>query len=110
MCLTQTEILFNELFDKANKKMDGLIILGNYRSKKLNYFGKKRCFKAIDLYKQGLAIFPNHWQSLFFVGKLYQVLKQNNTALDYFEKALDIQRFNFSLLQEASLAAMHLGL
>jgi tetratricopeptide (TPR) repeat protein len=57
-----------------------------------------------------LQIAPNHFQSLFFLGKIYQRMEKYEAALSYLERALEIERENFSIPQEASLVAMHLNL
>jgi tetratricopeptide (TPR) repeat protein len=110
MNLNDKEILFNSLYGQACKTMEGLIILNNYKTKSPGFFGKKRINKAIQLFDQALEVFPQHWQSLFFIGKLYQRLQQHEKAMEFLDRALELQRFNHALLQEASLEAMHLEL
>jgi tetratricopeptide (TPR) repeat protein len=110
MNLNERQELFKIIFEKANKEMKGLIVLGDYRRRRLNFFQKKRCVKAINIFNEGLELFPGHWQSLFFVGKLYQAMGQNEKALNYFENTLQHERFNHVVLQEAPLAAMQEGL
>jgi tetratricopeptide (TPR) repeat protein len=88
--------------------MEGLILLDGYRPKGIGFLGRRSANRAIEQFKQALAIIPEHFQSLFFIGKLYQRLKDYENALTYFETALQYEHSNHSLPQEASLVAMHL--
>lgn len=108
--MTEQQITeFNLLYQKACDKMKGLIILGDYRPKRIGFFEKLRANKAITYFEQTLSIYPEHFQSLFFLGKLYQRLGDYNKALLYFEEALKMEQANHHTAQEASLVAMHLN-
>lgn len=99
---------FNAAYDLARKKMKGLVILENYRPGKMNFFEKFRAKSAIKMFEKALKIHPEHWPSLFFVGKLYQRMGLHEKSLFHFESALSLEHENHSLPQEAALAAMHL--
>ncbi|WP_161595844.1 tetratricopeptide repeat protein [Flavobacterium pectinovorum] len=90
--------------------MEGIVILENYRPKKIGFFEKRRAKKSIRHFENALAIFPEHFPSLFFIGKIYQRFGEYEKALLYFEKALEIEKENYNLPQEASLVAMDLNL
>lgn len=110
MNLTDEQInQFNQYYDDACKKMKGIIILESYRPKAIGFFEKIKANKAIRLFEKALQIFPDHFPSLFFIGKIYQRLAQYDKSLLYFERALEFEKQNYSLPQEASLVAMHLG-
>jgi tetratricopeptide (TPR) repeat protein len=98
----------NSLYKQGCSKMKGLILLNGYRPQAIGFFERRRANKAIELFKQVVAAFPDHFQSLLFIGKLYQRLKEYEKALHYFEIALKFEHTNHSLPQEASLMAMHL--
>jgi tetratricopeptide (TPR) repeat protein len=100
---------FNSLYQLACDKMKGLIILEDYRPKALGFFEKSRAKKAIRYFEQALAIFPDHWQSLFLLGKLYQRFGDYDKSLSYFENSLELEQTNHSIPQEASIVAMHLN-
>jgi len=101
---------FNLQYALATKKMNGILISDSYRPKCLSFFEKMRARKAIKHFNNALAIAPKHWQSLFFIGKIYQRLADYEKALSYMEKALEYENSNFNILQEASLVAMNLNL
>jgi tetratricopeptide (TPR) repeat protein len=108
--MTDKEIeKFNSLYQQACKKMKGLIILEGYRPKRIGFFDKLRANKAIKYFDQALSIYPEHFQSLFFLGKLYQRLGTYEQALTYFDTALKLEQTNHNIPQEASLVAMHLN-
>ena len=110
MNLTNHEINdFNREYKIASQKIDGIIILDNYRPKKISFFEKLRAKKSIKHFERALKIMPEHFASLFFLGKIYQRLEEYEKSLVYFEKALEFEKENYSLPQEASLVAMHLN-
>jgi tetratricopeptide (TPR) repeat protein len=100
---------FNFLYGQGCKKMKGLLITENYRPSRIGFFGKVRANKAIKYFDQALAIYPEHFQSLFFIGKLYQRLRDYEKALTSFESALKFEHSDDNLPQEASIIAMHLN-
>ena len=102
-------VIFNALYQQACDKMEGLIILEGYYPKKAGFFEKLRIRKAIMYFNQALSIYPEHYQSLFFVGKLYQRLAEYNKSLTYFERAIQLEHVNHNIPQEASIVAMHLN-
>jgi tetratricopeptide (TPR) repeat protein len=106
--MTQTEI-FNLHYTEACKQQKGLILLGDYRPRRIGFFRKIKVKKAINTFEKALAIFPDHFQSLFFIGKLYQRVGDYEKSLQYLETALGIEKENPNLPQEASLVAMHLN-
>lgn len=111
MNLTDGQIAkLNSLYGHACKKMKDLIILNEYKPKKAGFFERRRANKAISLFEQVLSITPEHFQSLFFIAKLYQRLGNYQKALKYFETALEYEHTNYGLFQEVSLVAMHLHL
>jgi tetratricopeptide (TPR) repeat protein len=100
---------FNQLYEQACNKMKGLVILEGYRPKGIGFFDKLRANKAIKYFDQALSIYPDHFQSLFFLGKLYQRLGNYEQALSYFDTALKLEQTNHNIPQEASLVAMNLN-
>jgi tetratricopeptide (TPR) repeat protein len=109
--MTQDRIeLFNFYYKKACKAQEGIIILDEYRPANLGFFGKLKAKKAIKLFEMALEIFPDHFQSLLFVGKIYQRLKDYEKSLKYLEAATEHEKENHMAPQEASLVAMHLNL
>ena len=110
MGLTNEQIeRFNSLYQQACDKMKGLVILEDYRPKGIGFFEKLRANKAIKYFHEALSIYPDHFQSLFLLGKLHQRLKDYEQALQYFDAALKLELTNHNIPLEASLVAMHLN-
>ena len=111
MNLTDEQVgKFNSLFLKGTKSAQGLIILGSNRPSKVSLFDRYRIEKSIKIFLKCLEFVPNHWQSMFFLGKLYQRLGQHQNALDYFDKAIKIEESDYVIPQEASIEAGQLQL
>lgn len=110
MNLTNQQIAdFNNAYQKACNKMKGIAILEGYRPSGIGFFEKIRANKAIKYFEIALAIEPNNYQSLFFLGKIYQRLGEYNKSLGLLEKAMQFEKENHYLPLEASLVAMHLN-
>lgn len=101
---------FNRLYSKACTLSKGIAILEGYRPKRIGFFERIRANRSIKYFNLALAIYPQHFASLFFLGKIYQRLADYNRSLLYFEQALKFEKANPNLPQEASIVAMHLGL
>lgn len=99
---------FNDLFEKAGKRQEGLILLDGYHRKKLNESEKLKLEESIMDLKKCLDIIPNHWQSMMLIAKALQRLERHSEALEQLEAALKIELENHSIAVEASLEAMHL--
>jgi Flp pilus assembly protein TadD len=65
--------------------------------------------KAISLFEQALAIKPDNWASMWALGKIYQRMGDDATALEWFTKAHRIEPTKPDIIREASLCAMNLG-
>lgn len=110
MNLTDQQIAdFNNAYQKACDKMKGIVILDGYRPSGIGFFEKFRANKAIKYFEEALAIEPNHYQSLFFLGKIYQRFGEYEKSLALLEKAMQLEKENHNLPLEASLVAMHLN-
>lgn len=99
---------FNEIFERAGKRQEGLIFLDGYQRKKLNESEKRRLEEAIKDFQKCLDIVPSHWQSMMLMAKALQRLERHSEALEQLETALKIELENHSIPLEASLEAMHL--
>jgi len=99
---------FNEIFERAAKRQDGLVFLDGYKRKSLSASDKLRLEESIEGFKKCLEIFPSHWQSLFFMAKALQRLERHPEALEQLEAAFNIELQNHTIPMEASLEAMHL--
>lgn len=110
MNLTNQQVSeFNAAYELACRKMKGLVILEEYRKNEMNFFERIRAKKAIKAFEQALLIYPEHWASMLFLGKIYQRMNMHEKSLAYFESALKFEHENHNIPQEASLAAMHLN-
>jgi tetratricopeptide (TPR) repeat protein len=110
MNLTDQQIaVFNDKYQKACDKMEGIVILENYRPSGIGFFEKIRAKKAIKYFEEALEIEPNHYQSLFFLGKIYQRFGEYDKSLSLFEKVMQLEKENHNSPLEASLVAMHLN-
>jgi tetratricopeptide (TPR) repeat protein len=99
---------FNEIFERAGKRQEGLILLDGYRRKQLNSSEKMRLEESIKDFQKCLEIVPNHWQSMVLMAKAFQRLEKHNEALEQLELAFHSEKENHTIPMEASLEAMHL--
>lgn len=99
---------FNEIFERAGKKQEGLILLDRYRSKKLNESEKLKLEESVKDFKKCLEIVPEHWQSMVLMSKAFQRLEKHQDALEQLELAFKLELENHIIPMEASLEAMHL--
>lgn len=110
MSLTENQISnFNKYYEKGCSLQKGIILLDGYKPRSLGFFEKIRAKKALKSFEAALEIYPESWQSLFFIGKIYQRMKEYQKSLSYIEKAMTYENQNHVLFQEASLVAMHLN-
>jgi tetratricopeptide (TPR) repeat protein len=110
MNLTENQISeFNTYYNNGCSLQKGIILLDGYKPKNLGFFEKMRAKKALKSFEKALEIYPESWQSLFFIGKIYQRMREFQKSLSYIEKAMVFEKENHVLPQEASLVAMHLN-
>lgn len=100
---------YNNLYKKATDLIQGLIILHENMEKSLNWFQKRKVNKSIILFKKCIDLNPDSWNSMWLIGKAYQVLDDRNSALMWFEKAFEVQSQNPDVAREATLMALGLG-
>ena len=111
MNLTEQQISdFNTAYNNGCKKMEGIVILDDYRPNSIGFFEKIKAKKAIKYFEEALAIFPESFQCLFFLGKIYQRTGNYSKSLACFELAMEYEKENHFIPLEASLVAMNLNL
>lgn len=99
---------FNEIFERAGKRQEGLILLDGYHRKQVNSSEKVRLEESIKDFQKCLEIVPNHWQSMVLMAKAFQRLERHSEALEQLELAFNTEKENHTIPMEASLEAMHL--
>lgn len=99
---------FNEIFERAGKKQEGLILLDGYQKKELKESDKLKLEESIKDFKKCLEIVPEHWQSMILMSKALQRLERHKEALEQLEFAFKLELENHIIPMEASLEAMHL--
>lgn len=99
---------FNELFERAGKRQEGLILLDGHHHKQPNPSEKVRLEDSIKDFQKCLEIVPNHWQSMVLMAKAFQRLERHYEALELLELAFNTEKENYTIPMEASLEAMHL--
>jgi tetratricopeptide (TPR) repeat protein len=99
---------FNEIFEQAGKKQEGLIFLDGYRKKELKETEQLKLEESIKDFKKCLEIHPEHWQSMILMSKALQRRERHQEALDQLELAFKLELENHIIPMEASLEAMHL--
>ncbi|CAA9200883.1 SseB family protein [Flavobacterium collinsii] len=99
---------FNQIFEQAGKKQEGLIVLDGYRKKELKETEKLKLEESIKDFKKCLEIAPEHWQSMVLISKAFQRLERHEEALEQLELAFKLELENHIIPMEASLEAMHL--
>ncbi len=73
-------------------------------------------FFAQNQYKEALADFmasaqhdPKNFRSLYYVGIVYSILEDNETAVEYFDKSLDVNEFQSHVYYRRGLANYHMN-
>jgi tetratricopeptide (TPR) repeat protein len=101
--------IFNFNFEEGKRLSEGLIVIKGQTNSKLGFWSKRKAKRAIKHYAVCLVLLPNHWQTNWLVAKVYQALSENEKALEYFGKAVKIEKKNPDLPREASISAMDSG-
>lgn len=99
---------FNEIFERAGKRQEYLILLDGYRKEKLMESDKLKLEESVKDFRKCLEMCPDHWQSMVLMAKSYQRLGRHSEALEQLESAMKLELKNHSIPMEASLEAMHL--
>jgi len=70
---------------------------------------RRQLEQGIQLFSEALQINPEGWPSMWGLGKLYQRLGDNSTALKWFVAAHQVNPDQPDILREAGIAALSLG-
>ncbi len=103
-------ITFNKIYKRALDRVHHLVFIDGYRKNnlKLTIFQRFQILRSNIDFNRCLKQNPNHWPSMFLLGKNYQRLGKFDTALSLFESAFSIEKKNIDVLREASLTSLHL--
>jgi tetratricopeptide (TPR) repeat protein len=64
---------------------------------------------AAYLFKRAIKLNPENWHAMWFTGKIYQGLQNNDEAYSWFERAYAINQMQPDILREYSICAMEVG-
>jgi tetratricopeptide (TPR) repeat protein len=101
---------FNKIYKRANERVHHFVFLDNFRTKNLRLTLWQRLLISLSIFdfKRCIKHIPNHWPSMFLLGKIYQRINKFEIALNWFEKAYSIEKNNIDVLREASLSCLHI--
>jgi tetratricopeptide (TPR) repeat protein len=99
----------NELYLEACKLIEGEIQLGSKLREKPGWLIRRRLQKAANIFRQVLEIKPSNWAAMWLLGKIFQRLGDDETALDWFTKACLFEPDDPNVPREAALCALNLG-
>ncbi len=102
--------LSNKYYQAGWKLIEKEITLGNdIPSNRIGWFTLRKLRKAIALFEQALEIVPTNWASMWTLGKIYQRMNDDPTALSWFTQAYEIKPANPDIAREACRCALNLG-
>src|SRR5262245_14424406 len=99
----------NELYNRACRLLEGLVILDGQPHKAPGFFAKRRLREAVRLFQQVIELNPANWQSMLFAGKAFQSLGELDHALSWYLRAHDCVPTHPSVAKEIGYAAGRLG-
>ncbi|MGL4596842.1 MAG: SseB family protein [Bacteroidia bacterium] len=99
---------FNDVFKRAAKRQDDLILIDGYQRKSLKANEKLKLEESVIDFQKCLSLIPDHWQSMVLMAKAFQRLERHTEAFEQLETAFKIELNSHSIPLEASLEAMHL--
>ncbi|GAB3831375.1 tetratricopeptide repeat protein [Hymenobacter jeollabukensis] len=103
---------FQQHFEAGTALAQSVIILedGSGRPQpKPGFWARRKARKALQHLQQCLALLPDHWPTLWSIGKVYQALREQQEALKHFAQAARIYPGQADVLREASIAAVDAG-
>lgn len=101
--------IFNSHFEQGCDLAEPFFIIKGQPNKTINFFTKRKVNKALKHFEKCLELIPNHWQTKWMLGKLYQVMGEHSMALSLFTEATNVENPNIDVIREASIAAMDAG-
>lgn len=100
----------NRLFQAAGKIIESQIALDGQTELPVPDGGLAAELRhAISLYQRVLAINPENWSAMWFIGKVYQRFRNQAEAFCWFERSYQINPSQPDVAREASLCAMEIG-
>jgi tetratricopeptide (TPR) repeat protein len=100
---------YNKAYTEAWDLAKSLIELEGVRRGSLSWSERRRAKRAIELFTGCLAIAPEAWPCMWTLGKLQQILNEDEAALGWFERAARIEPANVDVWREAFIQAGVLG-
>lgn len=99
------------LWQKACVLTEGELILHESQKREPpGFWSRLKLKRAQRLLQQILALTPDHWNSMWLLGKSVQRFGDERAAFEWFVKAWNQAPRNADVAREAALSAMHLGL
>jgi tetratricopeptide (TPR) repeat protein len=101
--------LFQSLFDKGIKLMEGIIRLDGRPSQHLGFFAKRRLRKAGVIFEKALQVDSANAAVMLFLSKIEERLQRFEKSLEWIKRANTAEPDHFVLIIELGAAFGRLG-
>jgi tetratricopeptide (TPR) repeat protein len=99
----------NRLYETAVSLIRDEILIHNAARGPVGFLARRKLNRAIRLLTRVIEIREANWSAMWMIGKAYQRLGNQETALGWFSRALQIDSSNPNVSREATVCALELG-
>ena len=98
----------NKCYQRGFDLIEGLVLIDGKPRPVIGRAEESRLNEAISQFEEALKINEKNTGCMMMMGKIYQVLKRHDLALQWFSRACSTEPSNHIAFREASIAAMEL--
>ena len=100
---------YTQHYEAGWRALKSVMLLGGQGYRFAGPWRSWKARQAIKHFEHCLTVKPDCWQCMWAVGKARQALGHDAAALDWFERAVQIETANADVVREASLQAGFVG-
>ncbi len=90
-------------------KPNNIVLSVIYKHRGMAWFAQAKYSEALDDFQNSVRCDPNNFRSIYYIGIVYSIMNDDESAIEYFDKSLEKNNFQTHLYYRKALSLYHLG-
>ena len=94
---------------QSNPAPNNIVLAVIFKHRGMAYFAQSIFDKALEDFKSSVAHDPKNFRSYYYIGIVYSVINDENQAINFFDKSLELNKYQAHVYYRKALSLYHLA-